>query len=105
MEGRELSPLMLFSAMRARSVRRAGHAEHVSEVMAPQRLQGSAPAVAHGKQAVIKALRAVWHLILFRRCSVVSWKKGGSVRWQETLPAGPSVAALCRSNACIVFRP
>ena len=66
--------------MRVRSVRRAAHAAHVSEVMAPQRLQGSAPAVAHGMQAVIKAFRAVWHLILALRCSVVSQKKGGSVQ-------------------------
>ena len=48
-------PLPLFSAMRARSVRRAGHAEHVSEVMAPQQLQGSVPVVAHGEQSLFSA--------------------------------------------------
>ena len=54
------------------------HAAHVSEVMAPHRLQGSAPAVAQGRHAVIKAFRAVRQLILALRWSVVSLKNGGT---------------------------
>ena len=79
-----------------RILRRASQAAQVSELRTPQGLQGPVPAVAQGRQAVTMALRAAWHLILFRRSSVVSLKKGGSVRPGETALVGPCPETPCR---------
>ena len=70
------------------SLRRASHATQASEVGTPQELQGPVPAAAQGRQAAIMALRAVWQLILSRRCSKVSLKKGGFVRQGEAAHGG-----------------